>query len=343
MNVADINLLHDYSQWANGRILDAVEKTTPEQLAQENDFGWGSIHGALLHILDAETGWRRFLADEKESRPLPAADQADIASLRLRWDEENAIFDAWLKSLSDTDLSREIKSEHSGVQYRWRLWQCLAHVVNHGTQHRSECAALLTGCGHSPGELDFMLFVGETKRSPADRDGSAITTHEIQTLFRYANWANDKLLECADALSDERLDAPNDMGWGSLRGALVHLLDAEIAWRMLLELGEDVDLLSPDDFPDVAGIRARWEQERQETARYLLSLGDDDLRGTVTYGGPERSRTRTLWHCLWHVVNHGTQHRSECAAILTGFGHSPGSLDLTTFLHETRAADSRAI
>jgi uncharacterized damage-inducible protein DinB len=38
------------------------------------------------------------------------------------------------------------------------MWQLLAHVMNHGTQHRSEAAALLTEAGRSPGDLDMMDF-----------------------------------------------------------------------------------------------------------------------------------------------------------------------------------------
>ena len=68
---------------------------------------------------------------------------------------------------------------------------------------------------------------------------------------------------------------------------------------------------------------------------YLTSLGDEDLANFVRYTTDSgQKRERVLWHCLLHVVNHGTQHRSEAAAILTSYGHSPGDLDFTLFLSQ---------
>ena len=157
---------------------------------------------------------------------------------------------------------------------------------------------------------------------------------EIKLLFQYNDWANDRILDTAEKLSPEQLAAENEFGWGSLRGALVHLMDAEYAWRVLLKDGEHVEWLQPQDFPDVAAIRARWDEEREAFSDYLDKLSDDDLLSTISYEGDDGMRHRVLWHCLAHVVNHGTQHRSECAALLTGFGHSPGNLDFVVFLNQ---------
>ncbi|MCY3782074.1 MAG: DinB family protein [Chloroflexi bacterium] len=156
--------------------------------------------------------------------------------------------------------------------------------------------------------------------------------NDIDLLFQYNDWANERILDSAEKASPEQLSAANEFGWGSLRGALVHLMDAEYVWRVLLREGEHVEWLEPEDFPDIAAIRDRWAGERLAFRDYLNSLSDEDLLGTVSYEGRGRTYHRVLWHCLAHVVNHGTQHRAECAALLTGFGQSPGNLDFTEYL-----------
>ena len=329
MKVEDIKLYYAYNEWANNRILDAAERASLEQLTAPNEYGWGDLRGALVHILDAEYGWFSFLFEGKDEGILDPKNFADIAALRQRWQQQNEITRGCLDTLNDEDLLRIHKNERDGTTYTWILWQVLVHVVNHGTQHRAEAAALLTGFGHSPGDMDLTLFLNS--RDIRSSQSDAMNRQDIELLFRYNDWANDRILDTAEAPTSEQLTAVNDFGWGSLRGALVHLMDAEYVWRNLLNTGAHVKWLQPEEFPDVAAIRARWAIERAAFWRYIGGLSDEDLSSVISYEGDE-TRHRVLWHCLAHVVNHGTQHRAECAALLTGFGHSPGNLDFTVFL-----------
>ncbi len=330
MRVEDIKLMYEYNEWANNRILDAAEKVSPAQLTQPNELGWGSLMGGLVHILDAEFGWFNRLFDRGDGEWLKAEDFSDLAALRERWQQQNEITQSCLDTLKDGDLTRVHTSSGGERDYHWVMWQALAHVVNHGTQHRSECAALLTGFGSSPGDMDFTLFLGSRGITLSEAD--KINREHIELLWRYNDWANDRIIDCAEQVSSEQLSAANDFGWGSLRGALVHLMDAEYAWRVLLKDGLHIEELQPENYRNVASIRARWADEREAFWAYFDGLSDKDLSGTISYEAREGMRYRVLCHCLAHVVNHGTQHRSECAALLTGFGRSPGNLDLSQFL-----------
>jgi uncharacterized damage-inducible protein DinB len=163
MNKAEILMLFDYSAWANRRILDAAEGLSPEQFTAPAGLDYGSLRGTLVHILSAETTWRKRCQEGiSPSSPLVEDAFPTLAILRGRWMEAERAMAAFLASLTDEDLQRIIHYRTTkGAPYENPLWQLLLHVVNHGTQHRAEAAITLTQHGCSPGDVDLIVFLRE--------------------------------------------------------------------------------------------------------------------------------------------------------------------------------------
>jgi uncharacterized damage-inducible protein DinB len=161
---------------------------------------------------------------------------------------------------------------------------------------------------------------------------------DVLLLYDYNYWATARMVAASRKLSAEQFAAPAAFPYGSLRGTLLHMLDAELSWRLMLQHSArwtELTELQQADFPTLDALVTRWQADEREMRAWLGTLGDGDLAGTVRYltdGGTMRERI--LWHCLLHLANHGTQHRAEAAAILTALGQSPGDVDFTMFLNE---------
>jgi uncharacterized damage-inducible protein DinB len=165
----------------------------------------------------------------------------------------------------------------------------------------------------------------------------------LRLLFDYNSWANRHLLDYAEQATPEQLQARDDSAYGGLYATLEHTMETEWSWLNVMLQGDargiDWDALETDpaDLPDVVAIRARWAQvdtALQSFVRGLDAEGDRSPDRIITWvGDNDALRHRPVWQILLHVFNHGTQHRSETAAMLTRAGHSPGEMDLTRYLN----------
>ncbi len=163
MKKNDVLFLFDYNYWATRLILRAADGLSPEQFTAPARLSFSSLRGTLVHILSTERIWRqRCQEGVSPSTTLQEAGYPDLASLRLDMEMEERDMRSYLASLSDDDLQRTIRYTNTrGFPYENVLWQILAHVVNHGTQFRSEAGVGLTELGHSPGDVDLLFFMRE--------------------------------------------------------------------------------------------------------------------------------------------------------------------------------------
>lgn len=165
----------------------------------------------------------------------------------------------------------------------------------------------------------------------------------LRAMYDYTDWAMEKVLSAADGLTPEQLNTPGTAGRGSVRETLFHLIRAHQGWLSMWDVsmspGAALDFSlnfdDLDEYPDVDALSAFWNDVSRQTAAFTSDLTDDNAARVYseTYPGGD-TETFILWQMMIHVGNHGTQHRSEVAAMLTDFGHSPGNLDMVFYFFE---------
>ena len=157
--------------------------------------------------------------------------------------------------------------------------------------------------------------------------------HDMLLLYKYNQWANALILNAAANVKQEEFLAPASFPYGGLRGTLVHTLFAEWVWRQRWEGRSPTKRFKPEDFPTFGSLRTRWAEEEMTLMSFVESIADEKLESKFSYKSTDgEPHERILWQVMVHMVNHGTQHRTEAAAILTDLGHSPGDIDLLGFI-----------
>ena len=156
----------------------------------------------------------------------------------------------------------------------------------------------------------------------------------IRAVYAYGTWANARILDTAEQLDPEQFTIDSDDS-GSIRDILVHMASAQSAWLERWRGNLPRKLWDPLDFPNVSSLRSRWAEVEAATEEYISALREPDLAPVFSYVNFKgETWAYPLWQQLMHQANHGTQHRSEAALLLTRFGRSPGALDFLVYFDE---------
>jgi uncharacterized damage-inducible protein DinB len=153
MDTESLLALVRFHAWANERILMAAEGLSDEEFRRPAPLDRGNVFQTLRHLMDVDWSWREFCTGNDVAKTC-VWDHGfvldDLAGIRAFCLEEDARLRRYVEG-----LDRAALAEALGTRSHPR-WLIITHMVNHGTQHRSELARYLTDCGHSPGELDLI-------------------------------------------------------------------------------------------------------------------------------------------------------------------------------------------
>ncbi|MFL5801859.1 MAG: DinB family protein [Roseiflexaceae bacterium] len=156
-------------------------------------------------------------------------------------------------------------------------------------------------------------------------------TSVLKALFAHNAWANLKLLDFCEQLSDEQLNAQAIGCFGSIRATLWHIIGGEVSYVERVN-GKRLSKPLPDDaFPGFAALKGavRWTSE--ELLQLALSVREGTL---VREPPPDDTFQYRLASLMVQAINHATEHRTQIAAIITQLGLAPPDMSGWQYLVE---------
>ena len=157
----------------------------------------------------------------------------------------------------------------------------------------------------------------------------------VQRLYDYQREVNNHLLSVTCWLSEDELISIVVEGQPSVRDTLFHMIEVieiHFAWWNYSQDHHAPTVVErlPQQFVDLESLQFYWAEIDEKVASCIGSLrSDDQLDRPYIRAFPDGGQNeRILWEMLLHVINHGTQHRSEVAMMLTKLGHSPGDMEI---------------
>lgn len=148
MLLDQLRRLFDHAEWANARVIAALERETA--------LG-GDIAELFAHVLGAEDVWLSRL--EGRASALAVWPTLAVSELSSAAAATAAGYRTFLDRLTPDELSREVAYTNSaGQSFASTIADILTHVAMHGAYHRGQVALRVRRDGGTPAPTDFIGF-----------------------------------------------------------------------------------------------------------------------------------------------------------------------------------------
>ena len=191
---------------------------------------------------------------------------------------------------------------------------------------QNDCA----DCVNPPDVADKLrahgLTVGETVTpdQPVDR-------RVLEVYQAYGTWMMNRLFDAASGVSDADLDRDFQMGSGTFRKTLIHLLDAENFWLENYS-GHGKPFPQSAVTQSIPELRQGWQSMCASRTSYLAGLRDSQLSDLVAANFGAGTIHFRIGESMLQLALHGTHHRAQAINMLRQTGINIGPTDLVVFL-----------
>jgi uncharacterized damage-inducible protein DinB len=154
--MTELTELLDFHRWATSKTLDSVAKLSFEQLHRDLGSSFKSVFETLAHSFGADRAWLGRLQGQSPSRP-NLADYPTFEALREAWE---VVLEGWIVTVAKLENPKQMiqYKSYDGAPFSSSLEEIVKHVVNHGTYHRGQVAAMQRMLGGEAVGTDLIGF-----------------------------------------------------------------------------------------------------------------------------------------------------------------------------------------
>ncbi|MBD8500960.1 DinB family protein [Paenibacillus arenosi] len=146
-----IKCMMDHLYWADGRILDALEKSKTKNK---------DLLKLVRHVAVAETVWLSRLQGQGSTQYLLWEEAEGLMKIRTMFEENAEQYRVYIEGLEESKLDEMIDYANlSGIPFRTSIRDILLQVILHGQYHRGQINRLLRIESAEPVQVDYITFV----------------------------------------------------------------------------------------------------------------------------------------------------------------------------------------
>lgn len=160
------------------------------------------------------------------------------------------------------------------------------------------------------------------------RGQTMIQIETVRTFYGYNDWANDQLLLACGQLGDGKLDQAFDMGLGSIRATMMHIVIGEDTFLKRAQGEVEAKWGDEAERANVAIMKERLDDTRRRREAFFKTLSDAGLPKKRVYRDSYGSLyATTLGDLLFQVCTHSMHHRAQVVNMLRRVGGKAPELD----------------
>ncbi len=147
-----------YNNWVVHKYIDWLSTKSDEQLNQEVISSFPTILKTLHHIWQTQEYWWSYISENNDFDSAKTAAETTKEEVFRNIKRNSQQLVDYVESLSEDELSKNIKIESQWFQCDFSKYEYIQHIVQHGTYHRGQIVTMGRNVGITDAPMSDFNF-----------------------------------------------------------------------------------------------------------------------------------------------------------------------------------------